>query len=415
MTQNKKAFEVTEDPSLYGDSSIDSLNAAFNDKPHLSNLANPNPGAFEEMLTSPSARLAAIKEVPMKTAQNVEAQVKAAAPELTKLAKHRVALAYALASGNKTASTTTARRRMVEAFLTMPTFALQSLYDMHSAADHTADDMPKPEDDSELPPEGDAPPVEGEEVPAEGGDLGGDLGGMDMGMGGGMGAPADPNAGGDTQMSALKAENEALVGDIQKLEQDFAKLQETLPEGGALDLSSILSEDALDEKAEQLPAGGEGEDPALNFMPEDGEQSLNFMPEEEEGEQAHAAAVDSTDDVSFERELLGTLQGVDAGKSDPALPEQVGGVAGDQLAIFEQDDFSEADYADLPSNILGILAPPAGSGLGNPPAAPKAAATKKVASAGAGARFLPSGTLAPAKVDDQQVTRLASLLKSFGE
>jgi len=350
---------------------------------------------------------AVIKEVTMQhTAKNVEAQVKSAAPELTKLAKHRVALAYAMACSNKTASTTTARRRMVEAFLTMPTFALQSLYDMHSASSHTAgpDDLPPPEEEAAPAPEGDIAP-EGADMPLEGGDdlgmEGGDLGGgMDLGLGGGMGGGAEMAPAEDTGLAALKSENEALVGDIQQLEQDFARLQETLPEGGALDLSSILSEEAMDEKAEQLPEGGEGEDPALNFMPE-GDDS---------GEHKSASiAAEDVDDGSFERDLLGSLQGVDCADqaSDPALPEEVD-------PLLNQVDIDEPDYADIPYDILGALAPAAGA-PSNVSAAPKMAGTSKVASAPktAGARFVPSGAMAPASQDDQQVTRLASLLKDF--
>ena len=144
-----------------------------------------------------STNVLSTKEASVKshTAKNVEAQVKSAAPELTKLAKHRVALAYALASGNKTASTSTARRRMVEAFLTMPTFALQSLYDMHSASTHSAGEEEMPPVKDEAAPEGDMPVAEGDMPPAEGGEAapegdlgggeGGDLGGMDLGGGGG--------------------------------------------------------------------------------------------------------------------------------------------------------------------------------------------------------------------------------------
>ena len=305
---------------------------------------------------------------------------------------------------------------MVEAFLTMPTFALQSLYDMHSASGHVAEDLPMPEGGEEAPapapeggevapaPEGGegAPAEGGEGAPAGGGDLGGDMGGgMDLGMGGGgggMGMGGEMGGEASPEVAGLKAENEALVGDIQQLEQDFAKLQETLPEGGALDLSSILSEDAMDDKAEQLPGGAEGEDPALNFMPEGEEHTSSLK------------ADDVDDDGAFERDLLGALRGVDSGeqKSDPALPEQF-----DEHDLLNQVDVEEADYADLPENILGDLAAAAGT-LSNAPAMPKAA-NVKVASAPktGGAKMLPSGTVAPASPDDQQVSRLASLLKDF--
>ncbi len=340
------------------------------------------------------AQPAVTKEGLMKTARNVEAQVKAAASDLTKLAKHRVALAYAVACGSKTASTSTARRRMVEAFLTMPTFALEQIHDMHQASQHTAAD-------DEMPIEDSAP-----EAPAEGGeDLGAE---MDMGMddlgGGAMGGPgAEVAPEASPELEAMKQENEALVADIQQLEQDFAKLQEVLPEGGALDLSSILSEESLDAKAEQLPEGGEGEDPALNLVPE--EPKVASM------------SADDVDDDSFEKALFGKLSGADFADmseqvSDPALPEQVGGIAGDQLSILEQVDVEDVDYVDLPSNILGDLAAAAGTGVDNGPAMPKAAA-KKVASVSTGARFLPSGTITPASTEDAQVGRLASLLSQF--
>lgn len=361
------------------------------------------------------------------TAKNVEAQVKAAAPELTQLAKHRVALAYAIASGNKTASTSTARRRMVEAFLTMPTFALQTLYDMHSAANHSAADEAAPTDGEEVPP---APPVEGEEgAPAPGGgaeaglegspegDLGGDLGGMDLGggAGGGGGMGAGAPAEGAPETGELKAENEALIGDIQKLESDFESLQEVLPSGSALDLSSLLASDAMEDKSAQLPAGagaGEGaEDPGLNLTPEGSGAPDNvrpFNPMEAAGGEAKAAsrfgAEDTQDD--FEMALLSSLQGVDSGeqKSDPALPEEVS-------PIFNQVDVEEPDFIDLPENILSDLAPAAGVSGGGP-AMPRAAARKtaSVAPVSAGARFLPSGTVKPASSEDTQVSHLASLL-----
>jgi len=128
-----------------------------------------------------------------------------------------------------------------------------------------------------------------------------------------------------------------------------------------------------------------------------------------EGDEQHAASLkadDVDDDGAFERELLGTLKGVDSGEqaSDPALPEEFD-------PLLDQVEVEDADYADLPSSILSGLAPAAGT-LADAPAMPKAASVK-TASVKGGSKFLPSGTIAPVSSDDQQVTRLASLLADF--
>lgn len=354
-------------------------------------------------------------------------------PELTKLAKHRVALAYALACANKSKTASTNRRRMVEAFLTMPTFALQGLYDMHTAAPGDPNEAP-PVDDAPAP-EGDVP-AEGAEMGAEGdmgdmggdpgmdagmGDMGGDPGMGDMGLGGGMGGAmgGDPMAEGSAapaESEDLKAQNSALVSDIAKLEQDFAALQENLPEGGALDLSSILSSEALDDKAEQLPGDQDSSmDPAMNLTPESEEGDMDSDVDLTGGHQSSYKAAekgpDETDDSSFEAELLGALQGVDNPK-DPAIPQDNFKGLGQTEPILDQISVEDGDYdSDIPASVMSGLAPAAGT-MAKSPAGMKAAGTVKKASANheGGSKFLPSGTVAPPAQADDQVSRLAALL-----
>jgi hypothetical protein len=331
----------------------------------------------------------------------VENQVNLMAPELTRLAQNRVALAYSLSQSALKTAAVKDRRKVVAALLTMPTFALQSLFDSHTAASHTADE---PEDNPETPednpetPEGnpetpedkqgtpeDKPEVKQEDDPET----------DPLTFFGGTEEEEDSLDPEDSaEKTQLEAENDALVKDIAKLESDFEALQEKLPKNETLDLSTLLSEDATDEKAAQLPGDQEGqEDPAL-------------IPAEE-----HTGAVNDeltesqSDEEHCQQALLETLKSDEA---DDLTDEPVAVVA-------EEATDDEGDLVGLAEVMMGKVEP-AGE-LDEEPAGAKIAHKSMKE---AGARFLPKGSMntktaaaASSESQDPQVMRIVNLLKQL--